>query len=132
MKFKALIINIKKSKCVYPDSVHFIFVIFIKIFWPSGHIQRLIKLKLFHIHVDLIAGLPGEELKDIGHSFNKAYSLEAEHFQLGFLKVLKGTKIETQTNEHETIFLSKPPFTVIKNKWISFAKTAQKNWHIIC
>ncbi len=56
-------------------------------------IQKLISIGNIHIHVDLIAGLPYDEFKHIKHSFNDIYALQADHFQLGFLKILPGTEI---------------------------------------
>ncbi len=46
-----------------------------------------------HVHVDLIAGLPFETYELFKRSFNKVYRLGADAFQMGFLKVLKGTPI---------------------------------------
>jgi len=47
-----------------------------------------------HSHVDLIAGLPHEDLESFGHSFDYAFALSADVVQLGFLKVLAGTEME--------------------------------------
>ena len=44
-----------------------------------------------HQHLDLIAGLPNENMESFRHSFNQVYSMEPEQLQLGFLKVLKGS-----------------------------------------
>ena len=48
-----------------------------------------------HIHLDLIAGLPWEDLERFGESFNAVYGLEPEQLQLGFLKLLKGCLLYT-------------------------------------
>ena len=42
-----------------------------------------------HQHLDLIAGLPFEDLDSFRESFNQVYRMEPEQLQLGFLKVLK-------------------------------------------
>lgn len=47
-----------------------------------------------HTHVDLIAGLPAEDIASFASSFNYAFSLNAEMLQLGFLKILSGTPME--------------------------------------
>ena len=49
-----------------------------------------------HQHLDLIAGLPFEDLKSFQKSFQDVYALHPEQLQLGFLKVLKGSYMEEQ------------------------------------
>ena len=44
-------------------------------------------------HLDLIAGLPGEDLKSFKKSFNDVYSIRPEEIQLGFLKLLRGSSM---------------------------------------
>ncbi len=83
-------------------------------------IQKLISIGNIHIHVDLIAGLPNDEFKDIKHSFNEIYALQADHFQLGFLKVLQGTEIAEKTEKFGIECLSYAPYQVLKTKWLDF------------
>ncbi len=71
------------------------------------------------LHVDLIAGLPYEDLNSFKNSFNETFALFSEELQLGFLKFLKGTHLMTMVNEHEYIYNSKPPYEIIQNKYIS-------------
>ena len=44
-----------------------------------------------HQHLDLIAGLPYEDLQSFHRSFNDVYAMQPDQLQLGFLKVLKGS-----------------------------------------
>ncbi|HEY1405952.1 MAG TPA: DUF4080 domain-containing protein [Spirochaetota bacterium] len=83
------------------------------------NIRRLINLKNIHIHLDLIAGLPGETLSEIGESIDEIMSLNADHFQLGFLKVLPGTEIASQAEEFGIIRTEKPPYQILANRWLS-------------
>ena len=46
-----------------------------------------------HQHLDLIAGLPYEDYDRFRQSFNDVYQMEPEQLQLGFLKVLKGSRM---------------------------------------
>lgn len=71
------------------------------------------------LHVDLIAGLPYEDLNSFKNSFNQTYLLMGDELQLGFLKELKGTKISNEKNEHDYSFENEPPYEVIDNKYIS-------------
>ena len=50
------------------------------------------------IHVDLIAGLPYETLDMFKETFNKTFLMLCEELQLGFLKLLRGTKIRNEAN----------------------------------
>lgn len=74
------------------------------------------------LHVDLIAGLPYEDLNSFRNSFNETFALFSEELQLGFLKFLKGTHLMTMIDEHEYIYDSKPPYEIIQNKYISKAE----------
>jgi radical SAM superfamily enzyme YgiQ (UPF0313 family) len=71
------------------------------------------------LHVDLIAGLPYEDLNSFKNSFNETFALFSEELQLGFLKFLKGTHLMTMIDEHGYIYDSKPPYEITQNKYIS-------------
>lgn len=73
-----------------------------------------------HMHLDLIAGLPYEDYKSFIKSFNDVMSLEPEVLQLGFLKLLRGTKIRRDKDIHKYVFTSEPPYEVLSNKYISY------------
>lgn len=72
-----------------------------------------------HLHLDLIAGLPYENYESFGRSFDVAMSFRPDVLQLGFLKVLKGAPISRQ-EEHGLQYSDKPPYEILKNKYISF------------
>jgi len=84
-----------------------------------GNLSRLISFGNIHVHVDLIAGLPFESYDDFRHSFSRVYSLFAQHFQLGFLKLLRGTRLKQDAGQHGYIYRNYPPYEIISNKWIS-------------
>ena len=50
--------------------------------------------KTIHKHLDLIAGLPYEDLKTFGRSFDFVMDLKPDALQIGFLKILHGTEME--------------------------------------
>ena len=83
------------------------------------NIEKLIALGNIHIHVDLIAGLPYETYELFGRSFNKVYALKADAFQMGFLKVLKGTMMEQLSKEYGLEYTDKAPYEFISNYWLS-------------
>ena len=71
------------------------------------------------LHVDLIAGLPYEDIYSFRKSFNETFSLFSKELQLGFLKFLKGTHLMTMIDEHEYVYDHKPPYEIIQNKYLS-------------
>ena len=71
------------------------------------------------LHVDLIAGLPYEDICSFRNSFNETFGLFSKELQLGFLKFLKGTHLMTMIEEHEYIYDHNPPYEIIQNKYLS-------------
>lgn len=72
-----------------------------------------------HVHTDLIAGLPYETLSSFRESFNRVYEIRAHHLQLGFLKLLHGTRIRAEADKHGYRFRDYPPYEVIGNRYVS-------------
>ena len=75
-----------------------------------------------HMHLDLIAGLPYENYESFTRSFNDVMELEPDVLQLGFLKLLRGTKIRDLKDKHGYIFEDDPPYEVLGNKYISYGE----------
>lgn len=73
-----------------------------------------------HIHLDLIAGLPYEDYASFGASFNDVFAMQPEQLQLGFLKVLKGSKMYQKAEDYGLVYRSKPPYEVLYTDWLSF------------
>jgi len=72
-----------------------------------------------HMHLDLIAGLPYENYESFKKSFNGIHQLNAEKIQLGFLKVLKGTKIYADKDKHNIKYRKVAPYEVICTKYLT-------------
>ena len=72
-----------------------------------------------HIHTDLIAGLPHDTLGFFKEAFNRIYEIKAHYMQLGFLKLLRGTRIREEAERHGYKYREYPPYEVIENKYIS-------------
>lgn len=73
-----------------------------------------------HQHLDLIVGLPWEDLKRFKQSFNDVYSMEPEQLQLGFLKILKGSYMEELIPDCDLLYSAAPPYEVLQTKWLSY------------
>ena len=86
----------------------------------SRIVTRIKQNKNVHQHLDLIAGLPYEDLERFKTSFDDVYRLYPEQLQLGFLKVLKGSYMEEQKREYGLVYQSMPPYEVLCTKWLSY------------
>ena len=76
--------------------------------------------KTIHSHLDLIAGLPYEGIKEFAESFNFVLNLRPDMLQLGFLKVLSGTQMELFAKKNNYHWLSFPPHEVLETPYISY------------
>lgn len=83
-------------------------------------VKRVNRKKNIHQHLDLIAGLPHEDLESFKKSFNDVYGLYPEQLQLGFLKVLKGSYMEEQKDAYGLVYQSRPPYEVLYTNWLSY------------
>ena len=83
-------------------------------------VKRINEKKNVHQHLDLIAGLPYEDLASFKKSFNDVYALYPEQLQLGFLKVLKGSYMEEQKSVYGLVYQSRPPYEVLYTNWLSY------------
>ncbi|HBM73929.1 MAG TPA: B12-binding domain-containing radical SAM protein, partial [Clostridiaceae bacterium] len=90
----------------------------------SRKISMLRKNDNMEIHLDLIAGLPGEDYISFARSFNDVYKLKPHMLQLGFLKVLKGSKMREEAGKYGIIYTDYTPYEVISTDWISFDEIA--------
>lgn len=82
--------------------------------------RELDKPKNIHLHLDLIAGLPYENLESFGRSFDTVMAIRPEQMQMGFLKVLKGSYMAQAAPEYGLVWSKKAPFQVIRTKWLSY------------
>lgn len=73
-----------------------------------------------HLHLDLIAGLPFEDFDSFVCSFNEVYRMEPHQLQLGFLKLLKGSKMRRNAGEYGMVYPEYPPYEILYTRWISY------------
>ena len=76
--------------------------------------------KNVHQHLDLIAGLPYEDYESFVNSFNEVYRMRPQQLQLGFLKVLKGSKMHRKAKDYGIVYRQEPPYEVLCTRWISY------------
>ncbi|MEG2014458.1 MAG: DUF4080 domain-containing protein, partial [Clostridia bacterium] len=87
------------------------------------NLRALVALNTIHIHVDLIAGLPQEDIQSFVAGFNRLYCIGAHCLQLGFLKVLKGSLMEKQSDGYEVG--SMPPYEVLSSPMLTYNEILQ-------
>ncbi len=74
-----------------------------------------------HLHVDLIAGLPGEDLDGFAAGFDRLVALGPHEIQVGILKRLRGAPIARHTGAFDLRFNPDPPYNLLASDRISFA-----------
>lgn len=85
----------------------------------KANIRRLMAMDNMHIHIDLIAGLPYEDMTIFSDSFNTAYALKAQMLQVGFLKLLHGSAMRSEPQNYPCEYSSNPPYEVTSTPWMS-------------
>lgn len=75
-------------------------------------VERLMRRGNIHVHVDLIAGLPGETPQSLGQSFDDAWRLGADMVQLGFLKLLRGSELRARADALGLRYDPDPPYEI--------------------
>lgn len=73
-----------------------------------------------HLHVDLIAGLPGEDVASFARGFDHLVSLGSHEIQFGILKRLRGTPIIRHTEQFGMVFDPYPPYSVLATSLVDF------------
>ncbi|WP_343216379.1 B12-binding domain-containing radical SAM protein [Clostridium simiarum] len=83
-------------------------------------IEEMESIKNIKQHLDLIAGLPGEDYESFKRSFNDVYSIKPEEIQLGFLKLLKGSPMTAEAEKWGMVYSPYPPYEILKTDMISY------------
>lgn len=83
-------------------------------------VEELKCLKNIMQHLDLIAGLPGEDFNSFKKSFNDVYAIGPDELQLGFLKLLKGSSMREEAEKWDMHYSPYPPYEILKTKDISY------------
>lgn len=76
---------------------------------------------IIDLHLDLIAGLPKEDITSFEKTFNEVIALRPLELQLGFLKLLKGTKLRMDALKYNYVFQDCAPYEIISNDFMSAA-----------
>lgn len=88
----------------------------------KGIVEQIHGFGNIHQHLDLIAGLPYEGYDSFHKSFCDVYALRPEQFQLGFLKVLKGSHMMEMTREYQILYKDREPYEVLSTAWLTYGE----------
>ena len=88
----------------------------------KGIVEQIHGFGNIHQHLDLIAGLPYEGYESFHKSFCDVYALRPEQFQLGFLKVLKGSHMMEMTGEYQILYKDREPYEVLSTAWLTYGE----------
>lgn len=76
--------------------------------------------RTIHQHLDLIAGLPYENLETFGKSFDFVMSFFPDALQLGFLKILHGTQMEEYATKNGWLWMKNPVYETFSTPYMSY------------
>jgi radical SAM superfamily enzyme YgiQ (UPF0313 family) len=99
----------------------------------EANIRWLVETTHVHLHLDLIAGLPGEDMASFGRGFDAlvdwlGLARGNDHdIQLGVLKRLRGTPIVRHTEAFTMTYSPAVPYEVLKTRDLSFAELQELN-----
>ena len=87
----------------------------------AENIRWLLNHSHAHLHVDLIAGLPGENMESFASGFDRLVEIGPHEIQLGIIKRLRGTPIIRHTADFGLTFDPSPPYAILATDNIDFA-----------
>lgn len=88
-------------------------------------LQRLKRHTRIRLHLDLIAGLPGETYREFLNSVERVGALDADHLQIEAVKLLPGSPLRHQAVARKIAFDPYPPYSILKSPDISFTELEQ-------
>jgi anaerobic magnesium-protoporphyrin IX monomethyl ester cyclase len=81
---------------------------------------KILKTTNIKLHLDLIAGLPGESFESFKKSFDTVYAAAPDEIQLGFLKILKNSGLKQDSARLGIVYINEPPYEVLFTNEISY------------
>ena len=86
------------------------------------NVRRLRQRTAIHLHLDLVAGLPGEGLEDFLRSLDRVDGLHAGHVQLELVKLLPGAPLRAQAERFGIIYDPNPPYTILRSQELDYSQ----------
>ncbi|HIJ86121.1 MAG TPA: DUF4080 domain-containing protein [Desulfuromonadales bacterium] len=85
-----------------------------------ANVRRLKAETRIELHLDLVAGLPGEDYPRFLESLQAIAALKPDMIQIEPLKVLKGAPMRSIAARDGYAFSAAPPYTILHNPWLSY------------
>ena len=86
-----------------------------------AQVRRLRETSRVTVHLDLVAGLPGETLDGFLASLEGLFELRPDHIQVEALKVMKGTPMRGIARKEGYAYSETAPYKILHTPWLSFA-----------
>lgn len=91
-----------------------------------GRLEEVVKFlkekTTVRVLLDLIAGLPHEGFWRFGESFDYVYDLQPDRIHLGFLKLLRGSRLRDEAESFGCVYTKEAPYEVLFTKDLSFTE----------
>ena len=86
----------------------------------SEVIRQLQSNHKIDFHLDLIAGLPLENLSRFAKSFDDVFAFRPKELQLGFLKLLRGTSLRNDAKDYGYVYQKEPPYEMLEKQKVPY------------
>lgn len=86
----------------------------------ADNVRALSERTNIHLHLDLVAGLPGGGLTEFFDAIDWTYALGADHLQIELVKLLPGTPLRQQATELTICYDRASPYSVLSTAEWSF------------
>lgn len=86
----------------------------------AENVRYLVERTAIHLHLDLIAGLPGENYQHFLKSIDWVYALGSGHLQIEPVKLLPGAPLRKEAERWGIRFDPNPPYTILCSDEMSF------------
>lgn len=72
------------------------------------------------LHLDLVAGLPGEDFAGFTSSLDRLLAATPHHIQVEPLKLLQGTRMRRIARENRYAWSPAPPYRILRTPWLEY------------
>ncbi|MFO7761234.1 MAG: DUF4080 domain-containing protein [Thermodesulfobacteriota bacterium] len=93
-----------------------------------ANIKRLAAMDNIHLHVDLILGLPFDDINTFRRSFNQIFQSPAHYIQMGLLKLLPHTPIRKKAKKFGLQYCHQPPYQILATRWLPHQELRRLYW----
>ncbi len=88
-----------------------------------ANVKRLLEETGVTVHMDLVAGLPGEGFAGFLGSLGRLFQARPHHIQVEPLKVLKGSPMVEIALQEGYVYSESPPYTILSTPHLSFVES---------